>query len=42
VLSSIPAAERRILDVAVEVAVDSIESIISVGIAAAMQDFNGR
>jgi hypothetical protein len=42
VLSSIPAAERRILDVAVEVAVDSIESIISGGIAAAMQDFNGR
>jgi PTH1 family peptidyl-tRNA hydrolase len=42
VLSSIPAAERRILDGAVEVAVDSIESIISGGIAAAMQDFNGR
>jgi hypothetical protein len=28
--------------VAVEIAVDSIESIISGGIAAAMQDFNGR
>ena len=42
VLSSIPAAERRILDVAVEVSVDAIESIISGGIAAAMQDFNGR
>ncbi|KGA12591.1 MAG: peptidyl-tRNA hydrolase [actinobacterium acAcidi] len=42
VLSSIPAAERRILDVAVEVAVDAIESIVSGGIAAAMQDFNGR
>lgn len=42
VLSSIPAAERRILDVAVEVAVDAIESIVSSGIATAMQDFNGR
>jgi peptidyl-tRNA hydrolase len=42
VLSSIPAAERRILDVAVEVSVDAIESIVSGGIAAAMQDFNGR
>jgi peptidyl-tRNA hydrolase len=42
VLSSIPAAERRVLDVAVEVAVDAIESIISGGLAAAMQDYNGR
>jgi PTH1 family peptidyl-tRNA hydrolase len=42
VLSSIPAAERRVLDVAVETAVDAIESIISGGLAAAMQDYNGR
>ena len=42
VLSSIPAAERRILDIAVETAVDAIESIISGGLAAAMQDYNGR
>jgi PTH1 family peptidyl-tRNA hydrolase len=42
VLSSIPAAERHVLDVAVETAVDAIESIISGGLAAAMQDYNGR
>lgn len=42
VLSSIPAAERKELDVAVEVAVDAIERIVSVGIEAAMQEFNGK
>ena len=42
VLSSIPAAERKILDVSVEVAVDAIEAIVAHGIASAMQDFNGR
>jgi peptidyl-tRNA hydrolase len=42
VLSSIPAAERKILDVSVEVAVDAIEAIVARGIASAMQDFNGR
>ncbi|MSV36719.1 MAG: aminoacyl-tRNA hydrolase, partial [Actinobacteria bacterium] len=42
VLTSVPAAERRILDIAVETAVDAIESILSGGLAAAMQDYNGR
>ena len=42
VLSSIPAAERKILDVSVEIAVDAIEAIVAHGIASAMQDFNGR
>lgn len=42
VLSSIPAAERRELDVAIEVAVDAIERIVSAGTEAAMQEFNGR
>ena len=42
VLSSIPAAERKILDVAVEVAADAVERILEVGIAAAMQEFNAR
>ena len=42
VLSSIPASERKILDVSVEVAVDAIEAIVAHGIASAMQDFNGR
>ena len=42
VLSAIPAAERKLLDVVVETAVDAVESIVANGIAAAMQDYNGR
>ena len=42
VLSSIPPAERKLLDVVVETAVDAVESIVANGIAAAMQDYNGR
>jgi len=42
VLSSIPAAERKVLDVAVEVAADAVERILAVGVAAAMQEFNAR
>lgn len=42
VLSSIPAAERKVLDVAVETAVDAVERILAVGVAAAMQEFNAR
>ena len=42
VLSSIPAAERKELDIAVEVAVDAIERIVTAGPEAAMQEFNGR
>ncbi len=42
VLSSIPAAERKILDVAIEVAADAIERIVATDPATAMQEFNGR
>lgn len=42
VLSSIPAAERKILDIAVETAADAVERILEVGIAAAMQEYNAR
>jgi PTH1 family peptidyl-tRNA hydrolase len=42
VLSSIPAAERKLLDVVVETAVDAVEAIVTKGVAAAMQDYNGR
>lgn len=42
VLSSIPAAERKILDVAIEVAVDAIERIVSTDAQTAMQEYNGR
>ena len=42
VLSSIPAAERKILDVAIEVAVDAIERIVATDAQTAMQEFNGR
>jgi PTH1 family peptidyl-tRNA hydrolase len=42
VLSSIPAAERKLLDVVVETAVDAVEAIVTKGAAAAMQDYNGR
>jgi PTH1 family peptidyl-tRNA hydrolase len=42
VLSSIPAAERKILDVAIEVAVDAIERIVAADAQTAMQEFNGR
>lgn len=42
VLSSIPAAERKLLDIAVETAADAVEHIITHGLAAAMQDYNAR
>jgi PTH1 family peptidyl-tRNA hydrolase len=42
VLSAIPAGERKVLDIAVEVAADAVERILEVGIAAAMQEFNAR
>lgn len=42
VLSSIPAAERTILDIAIETAADAVERILEVGIAAAMQEYNAR
>lgn len=42
VLSAIPAAERKVLDVAIEIAVDAIEQVVADGVSAAMQEFNGR
>lgn len=42
VLSGIPAAERKILDIAAETAADAVERIVSDGVAAAMQEFNAR
>lgn len=42
VLSSIPAAERKILDVSIQVAADAIERIVQSDIATAMQEFNAR
>ena len=42
VLSSIPPAERKILDVAVEVACDAVERIIKEGLDAAMREYNAR
>ena len=41
-LSSIPSAERKLLDVAVETAADAVERIVIDGLAAAMQDYNAR
>jgi PTH1 family peptidyl-tRNA hydrolase len=40
VLKKVPAAERQLLDVAVNVAADAVESILEIGIDAAMNKFN--
>lgn len=42
VLSGIPAAERRTLDVSIEVAADAVEALVTRSVAAAMQEFNSR
>ncbi len=42
VLSSIPPAERKILDVATEVACDAVERIMKEGLDAAMREYNAR
>jgi PTH1 family peptidyl-tRNA hydrolase len=42
VLSSIPAAERKILDIAVETACDAVERIMKEGLDAAMREYNAR
>jgi peptidyl-tRNA hydrolase, PTH1 family len=42
VLKKIPKAERELLDVAVQVAADAAESIISIGVGLTMTAFNGR
>jgi peptidyl-tRNA hydrolase, PTH1 family len=40
VLSKVPAAERQLLDVAVNVAADAVEKIVTHGVDAAMNTFN--
>ena len=42
VLSRVPADERKILDVAVQVAADAVEAIVTQGVDAAMNTFNSR
>lgn len=42
VLSAIPAAERKVLDVAIEIATDAVEKIVATDLATAMQEFNAR
>jgi peptidyl-tRNA hydrolase, PTH1 family len=42
VLKKIPKAERELLDVAVRVAADAVESIVSIGVGLTMTAFNGR
>lgn len=42
VLSRVPAAERGVLDVAVEVAADAVEALVGGSVEAAMREFNGR
>jgi peptidyl-tRNA hydrolase, PTH1 family len=42
VLKKIPKTERTLLDVAVQVAADAVESIAANGVGPAMTDFNGR
>jgi PTH1 family peptidyl-tRNA hydrolase len=42
VLGRVPARERELLDTAVAVAADAVESIVADGVEAAMRAFNGR
>lgn len=42
VLSRVPTEERKVLDVAVQVAADAVEAIVSQGVDAAMNTFNSR
>jgi PTH1 family peptidyl-tRNA hydrolase len=42
VLSRIPAREREVLDVSVEIAADAVSSIVTRGAAETMQDINSR
>ena len=42
VLSSIPSAERKILDVSIAIAADVVERIVSADLSTAMQEYNGR
>ena len=42
VLSSIPAAERAVLDASTATAADAVVRLVTAGIADAMQEFNGR
>lgn len=42
VLKKVPKAERELLDVAIQVAADAVESIVAQGVGPTMTDFNGR
>jgi peptidyl-tRNA hydrolase len=42
VLSSVPAPERKILDVANQIAADAVEKILTTDTATAMQEYNAR
>ena len=42
VLKRMPKRERELLDVAVQVAADAVEAIATAGVAAAMNEYNGR
>lgn len=42
VLTSIPSAERKVLDVAIAIAADAVERVVAAGHSVAMQEFNGR
>lgn len=42
VLSAIPTAERKTLDVSIEVAADAVEALVTRSAAVAMQEFNSR
>jgi len=42
VLSRIPAKQREVLDVSIEIAADAVESIVRRGVAETMQDINSR
>ncbi len=42
VLSRVPAREREVLDVAVAIAADAVETIVTSGVEAAMRDTNAR
>ena len=42
VLSRIPAKQREVLDVSIEIAADAVESIVRRGVAETLQDINSR
>jgi len=42
VLSSIPANERKIIDVSIAIAADAVERLVTSDLSTAMQEYNGR